>query len=204
MDQNVISVIIPIFNCGQYLEKSVPALLNQTWDKLELILVDDGSTDNSLAICRKFERQDARVKVLHKEKSGGAGPARNDGMHAANGEFLMFIDADDWIEPNMLEKLHTALTESGCDIAICGYESFVEGAPNNKAVISFEKKIYNTPEKTRALSHRFSRRASSGIFGTNCTARRSFAKTEWIFRRCAVCRTACSMSARSAVRSLAA
>ncbi len=142
-----VSVIIPIFNCGKYLENSIPQILGQSHTDLELILVNDGSTDNSLALCEKFAAADDRVQVISKEKSEGAGPARNSGIDAASGEYLMFIDADDQIEPNMVERLLNAIVSEQCQVAICGYETYVEGMENaDRENIFLPQKTYRGKE----------------------------------------------------------
>lgn len=121
----MISVIIPVFNCGNYLKTNIKSVLAQTVSDWELILVNDGSTDNSKEIIDEYVSSDSRIKAIHKEKSGGAGPARNSGIDAAEGEYLMFIDADDTLEPNMMERFLSAL-KGGADAVICGYKEIVE------------------------------------------------------------------------------
>lgn len=102
--QELISVIVPIYNVEKYLERSVGALLGQTYQNMELILVDDGSTDGSAAMCDAFAKQDARVKVIHK-KNGGSSSARNMGLDIASGDYIGFCDSDDYPEPDMYENL---------------------------------------------------------------------------------------------------
>lgn len=102
--QELISIIIPIYNVEKYLKRSVDAILNQTYQNLEVILVDDGSTDQSGAMCEEFARQDARVKVIHKE-NGGSSSARNLGINEAKGSFIGFTDSDDYAETDLYENL---------------------------------------------------------------------------------------------------
>lgn len=116
----LISVIVPVYNCEKYLEAGIQAILDQTLKKTEVILVDDGSTDGSGAICDRFAEKDARVKVIHKE-NGGSGSARNAGMDAAQAQYLVFADADDRMEPNMLERFYQTIAYSGADMMVCGY-----------------------------------------------------------------------------------
>ncbi len=104
-----ISVIVPLYNVEQYLERSVSALRNQTYRNLEIILVDDGSTDQSGFMCDEFAKQDARIRVIHKE-NGGSSSARNRGLEAATGEYIAFSDSDDYAEPFLYEKLLDVLT----------------------------------------------------------------------------------------------
>lgn len=142
-----VSVIIPIFNCGKYLEDSIPQILGQTHKELELILVNDGSGDNSLELCQKFAAEDHRVQIISKPKSEGAGPARNSGIDVATGEYMMFIDADDRIESNMVECLLDAAITNNCQVAICGYETYVEGLETaERQNILLPQKVYKGNE----------------------------------------------------------
>ena len=99
-----VSVIVPVYNAEKYLQECVDSILRQTLTDLELILVDDGSTDSSPAICDRYAEQDARVQVIHKP-NGRAASARNAGLRAASGEYVAFVDSDDWISPEMYEKM---------------------------------------------------------------------------------------------------
>lgn len=103
--QELISVIVPIYNVEKYLDRSVRALLNQTYQNIEIILVDDGSTDNSGQMCDDFAREDSRVRVFHKE-NGGSSTARNVGIREAKGTFVGFCDSDDYAELDLYENLH--------------------------------------------------------------------------------------------------
>lgn len=116
----VISVIVPVYQAEPFLRTCIDSVLGQTFRDLELILVDDGSTDGSGALCDQAAREDSRVRVIHKE-NGGVSRARNDGVAAAQGDYLAFCDADDYILPNTLEVLYAALTRAGADTAGCGH-----------------------------------------------------------------------------------
>lgn len=122
----MVSIIIPVHNCEKYIEKCVCAIKAQTYTSWELILIDDASTDDSLRIMKQLSADDKRISALFNSESLGAGPTRNRGLDAALGEYIMFIDADDYPEPEMLEKLVAEMSDA--DVAICGYKSFVEGA----------------------------------------------------------------------------
>lgn len=98
-----VSVIVPVYNAEKYLQECVDSILRQTLADLELILVDDGSTDSSPALCDWYAEQDARVKVIHKP-NGRAASARNAGIRAASGDYVAFVDSDDWVSPEMYEK----------------------------------------------------------------------------------------------------
>ncbi len=114
----LISVIVPVYNVEDYLEKSVKSILAQTYDNLEIILVDDGSTDSSGSLCDAYAEKDSRIKVIHKE-NGGVSSARNAGLDAARGELVGFVDSDDTALPNMFERLLQNMKDTGSDISIC-------------------------------------------------------------------------------------
>lgn len=115
-----ISVIVPIYNSEKYLRNTIDSILNQTLDDFELILINDGSTDSSLSICKEYKKQDSRI-VLINQKNCGVSITRNNGLKIAKGEYISFIDSDDWIRPNFLEKLYNAAIDNGnnADIVLC-------------------------------------------------------------------------------------
>lgn len=117
-----ISVIIPVYNMENTVGKSIDSVLGQTWTDLELVLVDDGSTDASGRICDEAAARDTRVKVIHKA-NGGVSSARNAGLKAATGDFIAWLDSDDWMEPKALAALMNAIDASGATMAICNYEN---------------------------------------------------------------------------------
>ena len=110
-----ISIIVPVYNIEEYLPRCIESILNQTYNNLELILVDDGSKDKSGEICDAYAKKDNRVVVLHKE-NGGSSSARNAGIAIAKGEYLGFVDSDDYIEPDMYEKMVAVIEKTGCKI----------------------------------------------------------------------------------------
>lgn len=114
-----VSIIVPVYNAEKYLSECVDSLLSQTIEDIEIILVDDGSTDASPAMCDTYAAQDHRVKVIHKP-NGRASSARNAGIRAATGEFIAFVDSDDWISPDMYEKM----LEPNADVCLCDYVRF--------------------------------------------------------------------------------
>lgn len=117
MKQDILlSIIVPVYNIEEYLERCVDSIRQQTWKNLEIMLVDDGSSDSSGIICDRFAAEDDRIRVFHK-KNGGSSSARNLGIENARGEWLGFVDSDDWIEPGMYEKLITAALAHQVDIA---------------------------------------------------------------------------------------
>lgn len=116
---DIISIIVPVYNVEKYLEQCVDSIINQTYKNLEIILVNDGSTDNSGVICDKYKQIDHRIKVMHKE-NGGQSSARNIGLDIANGKYVGFVDSDDWIESDMYESLYKRLSFYNADIVTCG------------------------------------------------------------------------------------
>lgn len=116
----VVSVIVPVYNGAEYLPACLDSILGQTVEELEVLCVDDGSEDASLEICRAYARRDRRVKVLRQE-NGGAAAARNRGMDHARGEWLCFVDADDWLAPTMLEELLGGVRDGETDLVLCNY-----------------------------------------------------------------------------------
>lgn len=116
----MISVIIPVYNVEKYLEKCLISVIHQNFRELEIILVDDGSKDCSSEICDAYAQKDNRIKVIHKE-NGGSMSAWKAGVRAAQGEYIGFVDSDDWIDADMYEKLYRAVKENDADIALCGW-----------------------------------------------------------------------------------
>lgn len=116
--KELISIIIPIYKVEDYLDRCVQSILNQTYKKFEVILVDDGSPDRCPELCDEWAKKDKRIKVIHKE-NGGLSDARNVGMEMASGEFIAFVDSDDWISTFYLECLMNVMKETGCDIIEC-------------------------------------------------------------------------------------
>lgn len=112
---HLISIIVPIYNVEKYLEKCIESILNQTYRNLQIILVDDGSEDSSLDICRRYEVIDSRITVIHKQNEGLV-CARKTGIQAAVGEFIGYVDSDDWIEPGMYEMLYENMIQYNVDL----------------------------------------------------------------------------------------
>ncbi len=122
--QPKVSVILPVYNVGKYLRQSLDSLINQTLNEIEIICVNDGSVDDSYDILEEYKAKDSRIKVIHKENKG-TGAARNDGLRLATGECIGFVDPDDWVKPNMFERLYNLIKEKNLDIAMCmpdGYD----------------------------------------------------------------------------------
>jgi len=140
MEQNfLISIIIPVYNVEKYLNRCIESIINQTYKNLEIILVDDGSTDNSGKICDEYALKDNRIKVIHKQ-NGGVSSARNKGLEVATGEYIGFVDSDDYIEKDMYELLLSTIIETKSQVVVCNW---FKGTESNW----IENKNFPTKEK---------------------------------------------------------
>lgn len=129
----MISVIVPVYKVEPYLRRCVDSILAQTYTNLEVILVDDGSPDNCGTICDEYASKDSRIKVIHKE-NGGLSSARNAGIEVATGQYIAFVDSDDWIDADMYEKLLNLLIEHNADVAEGGYRFYRPWKTQNKTL----------------------------------------------------------------------
>ena len=123
---STISVIVPVYKVEKYLPQCIDSILAQTYKDFELILIDDGSPDNCGKMCDEYAQRDARVRVIH-QKNGGLSAARNAGIDMAKGEYIAFVDSDDYVSEEYLEKLYSCLVCNNADISICGMLSFFDG-----------------------------------------------------------------------------
>lgn len=142
--KELISIIVPVYNVEKYINKCIDSIINQTYKNLEIILVDDGSTDSSGKICDDYAIKDNRIKVVHK-KNGGVSSARNEGIRVANGKYIGFIDSDDWICNKMYEKLYNIAKKNDSEIVECNFirlkkEEKIKSKTAN--VINYTKKEY--------------------------------------------------------------
>ena len=124
-DKPLISVIVPVYNVERYLPRCIESILKQTYTNFELILVDDGTPDRSGIICDRYAEKDSRIRVIHKE-NGGVSTARNAGIDAAKGEWITFVDSDDWVSVKYLELLAECLDQNDYDLIV--------GAKENRGV----------------------------------------------------------------------
>ena len=141
----LITIIVPVHNAKKYLRDCIESILSQTYHNLEIILIDDGSTDGSEKFVDDYAKSDKRIKVIH-QKNMGLSSARNTGLKHATGKYITFVDSDDRIEPNMIENLFNALIDSQADIAIC---SFKEIYPNGKTKgfsHNYPKQVFTTEQ----------------------------------------------------------
>lgn len=134
-----ISIIVPVYNAEKYLHYALNSICGQTYQNLEILLIDDGSTDNSLKCCEEWAKKDTRIRVFHQENAG-ASAARNVGIEMATGQYVMFMDGDDWIESNMLEILYKQAEKYQADAACCILQED-----------SFDKKVPKEPEKGTSI-----------------------------------------------------
>ena len=121
----LLSIIVPVYKVENYLQKCIDSILAQTFTDFELILVEDGSPDGCPALCDAAAAKDARIRVLH-QKNGGLSAARNAGLDVARGEWIGFVDSDDYIAPEMYETLYKAVQSTGADLALCDYAAVDE------------------------------------------------------------------------------
>lgn len=115
-----VSIIVPVYNCESYLRRCLDSLINQSLEEIEIIAINDGSTDTSLDILRKYESIDMRVKVINKENTG-VSDSRNKGIEISTGKYIVFVDSDDWIDLDMIKSMYDKAEYTGSDIVICSY-----------------------------------------------------------------------------------
>ena len=115
-----VSIIVPVYNSEKYLKKCIESIQKQTLKDMQIILINDGSTDNSLSICKEYQKRDNRIEVIDKANMG-VSSARNTGIEAAIGEYIGFVDADDWIEPEMYENMYHQVKQMQADVCMCNY-----------------------------------------------------------------------------------
>ena len=150
--EELISIIIPVYNAEAYIENCITSMLNQTYDNFELILINDGSKDKSLSMCLKYAEQDDRIKVYDKP-NGGASSARNLGLKHVKGRYIVFADIDDFASRNYLENLYAAAKEGNYDIVQCNYE-IVNNQYQEEKYVGFDKNDVREITKAQALNNR--------------------------------------------------
>lgn len=137
--RELISIIIPVYNAEKYIGRCIESVLQQTYDELEILLIDDGSKDQSAKICDDYGKKDKRIKVVHKP-NGGVSSARNEGIKVAKGTYVSFVDSDDWLEPNAIELLYYNLRSTNADIVSAAYTIVAkhESSPKSNCVRVYE------------------------------------------------------------------
>ena len=146
----MVTIIVPVYQVYQYLSECVESLIHQTYTDLEIILVDDGSTDGSGPLCDEYARKDDRIQVIHQENKGLSG-ARNTGLDHANGEYVAFVDSDDIVAPAYIEKLYQLLEKCHADIAACAYRKG-DGKELQSIVNSMKTDHNNSKSDTRVTT----------------------------------------------------
>ena len=163
----MISIIVPVYNAEKYLCECIDSILFQTHKNFELILVDDGSPDNSGEICDEYATRDERIKVIHKE-NGGVSSARNLGIEVSNGEYITFIDSDDFVDEKYLELMHNRILETNSDMCFCHFDRFDE-----TSFVEYKEKIpdkmdvnFSDPDFVEFACRFF--KLKNNVFGSSC------------------------------------
>ncbi len=156
--KSLISIIVPVYNVEKQLILCIDSLINQTYKNIEIILIDDGSTDKSKNICDEYGKKDKRIKIIHK-RNGGLSDARNKGIDIAKGEYILFVDSDDYVSNDIVELLYNNMIENECEISTCSFIPFYEGTkPDTSANNNKEISVFNTSQALEAL-----------LYQKNCT-----------------------------------
>ena len=171
MGKPKISIIVPVYNAENYIHRCMKSILSQTFTDFECILVDDCSSDSSPALCDDYARQDARVKVIHKEQNGGPSLARETGFENAAGEYIQFVDSDDLIEPDMVERMYSEAASNNCDLVYCHWYRY-----NGLNQILYEK--------SPALTNDFVMNIKALNFGWGCVLWNKLARREMYEKVC--------------------
>lgn len=145
IDKTLISVIVPVYNVEKYLKRCVDSIICQTYENIEIILVDDGSTDNCGNICDQYQKEHNNIRVIHQENSG-LSAARNTGIQVANGAYIGFVDSDDFIDENMYKKLYDTLCMTKAQIAIGGIQNYYSGKIEKNISFDGQIKVYDSKQ----------------------------------------------------------
>ena len=142
----LVSIIVPVYNVEKYLNRCINSIVGQSYKNTEIILVDDESPDNCPKMCDEWKLKDNRIIVIHKKKNGGLGYARNSGMSIARGEYITFIDSDDWIDNKHIESLVNLIEKNKSDCVLGGHTIVKANGKQIKSPIKLKKEIYNDEE----------------------------------------------------------
>lgn len=149
MNQDLISIIVPVYGVEKYLHACVDSILAQTYQNLEVILIDDGSPDHCGVICDEYALCDGRVKVIH-QSNAGAACAKNTGLNAAQGDYITFVDSDDWVDPDWIEKMLSAAVSRDADIVECNFRmEYVNDSEYGNVPDSFTEAVFATKDYLR-------------------------------------------------------
>lgn len=143
--KGTVSVVVPVYNVEKYLKRCIDSIVNQTYKFLDIILVDDGSRDDSGAICEEYKERFNNIRVIHQENQG-LSSARNIGLTMARGEYITFIDSDDWIASDMIQKMLHLIKENDAEIAVTGFYQAYEGGQLVKSTSKTEVQVYSNQE----------------------------------------------------------
>ena len=146
----LVSLIVPVYNVESYLEECVDSLIHQTYRNIEIVLIDDGCTDNSGKICDQYRKRDKRISVIHKEY-GGVSDARNIGLSTATGDYIMFVDSDDFVAYNYVELMLTAIVSRQADLVCCGFSLTNEAGEITASVCNKVQAVISKEESLRLL-----------------------------------------------------
>ena len=149
----VISIIIPIYKVEKYLPECLNSIINQTYRNLEIILMDDASPDSCGEICDRYAAQDQRIRVIHMEENGGQAAARNTGMDLASGDYLFFVDSDDWLAEDTLEKLYDGMKKYQADCSVGACVDVLEGKNGEKNICHAKQKGVKCRTAEEAMEH---------------------------------------------------
>lgn len=149
-ENSLVSIIVPIYKVEKELDRCVQSILKQTYKNIELILVDDGSPDQCPEMCDKYAKRDKRIVTIHK-KNGGLSDARNAGLDIAQGEYVAFIDSDDWVSENFIEDLIHNLKDTEADISICGYIIIDDMEKMRSYTVKKEREVLEHEDSIREL-----------------------------------------------------
>lgn len=149
---DLISIIVPMYNAEKTIEKCISSVQASIYKNIEILLVDDGSKDNTVRICKEIQKKDSRV-VLYTKENGGAGETRTFGLKKANGKYVGFVDSDDWIEPEMYARLYETIEKNKLDVCFCGHSCWESDKKTSEDNIRFVKDIYEKEEIVEQLLH---------------------------------------------------
>lgn len=158
-----VSIIVPVYNMAEYVGKNIHCLTEQTYQNIEILLINDGSADNSLEACQKAAEKDSRIRIFDR-RNEGPGPARNFGLNKAEGEYVYFFDIDDGLKPNAIEKLVSFMEDTGADLVGCSFEMY-DGKNVIKTVRKTDGLIRNGEEARRDYAEQLYMYEANGIQG---------------------------------------
>ncbi len=156
----LISIIVPVFNVEAYVERCIESLILQSYQNIEIIIVDDGSTDNSGKICDKYRERDSRIKVIHKQ-NGGLADARNTGLDKAKGEYIAFVDSDDWVAADYVNEMYKVLVLNDSDIAVCKFQK----VSHNRVISHRSNEIQKVYVREEAVKQLLYQKISTSVCG---------------------------------------